>query len=164
MGKQAWTTASVVRTGVELRRVDGAPADGVTGHLFADLEIGDEKTRVLGGAIHNRDDVVPGNDPMAELADVVETVKDLHRGDFYGELRIEGVDVTLWEFYAAPFQVELLLILRTTSRGGGTIGTLTRPPGSANDDADRTPPFVSQPAWCSSTGLSRKSVGAVVAR
>lgn len=43
--------------------------------------------------------------------------RDGHLGDLLGDLRIGGSDTTRWEFYAAPFRIELGDDLRERLRG-----------------------------------------------
>ena len=74
-------------------------------HVFADLEDEGRSFR-FGGSWGMERPIRLDEDPTSALLEIVAEER-YHLGDLLGDLRIGNMDVTRWEFYAAPFKVEL---------------------------------------------------------
>src|SRR4051794_5602024 len=74
--------------------------------VFADLEEDGCRYR-MGGTVGRGDAVSLSDDPTTALLKIAQEARELHLGDLLGDLRIGGCDLTRFEFYAAPFHVEL---------------------------------------------------------
>ena len=74
-------------------------------HVFADLDDEGRAFRV-GGSWGMERPIRLDEDPTSALLAIVEEER-CHLGNLFGDLRMGTMDVTRWEFYAAPFKVEL---------------------------------------------------------
>ena len=74
-------------------------------HVFADLEDDGRHFR-LGGSWGMERPISLNEDPTSALLEIVKEER-YHLGNLFGDLRMGNMDVTRWEFYAAPFKVEL---------------------------------------------------------
>jgi hypothetical protein len=90
---------------VEAAAYDRGELIHVGWHVFADLEDDGRRVRV-GGSWGWERPIKLDEDPTSALNEIVEGER-YHLGDLLGDLRIGDMDVTRWEFYAAPFKVEL---------------------------------------------------------
>lgn len=98
-------------------REDPPDLDEKTGELiievqvFADLEDSGRRYRV-GGTVQRGPLVPLSEDPTTALVHIADEARQTHLGDLLGDLRTAGCDVTRFEFYAAPFRIELADDLR----------------------------------------------------
>ena len=84
--------------------------------VFADLEEDERRYRV-GGTVRRGDAVSLSGDPTTSLLEIAHDARETHLGDLLGDLRISGSDLTRFEFYAAPFHIELAEDLRERLQG-----------------------------------------------
>jgi hypothetical protein len=82
-----------------------ASATELTMQVFADLKDGDEQFRVGGPMLMT--EFVPGENVTSQLLEETRFVRDNNLGDVLGDLRRNHIRVSRWDFYAAPFHVEL---------------------------------------------------------
>src|SRR4051812_27080560 len=107
--RQAWEAA-------QPQAVD--PASGelmVEIQIFAELEASGRKGRIGGST--DRAAISATEDPTKRLVDLAEEARELHLGPLLGDLRIAGCDLTRFEFYSAPFRIELAADLRSALVG-----------------------------------------------
>ena len=83
---------------------------------FADIEADGEPVRVL-GTYGERAEVGTAEDPTTALVGAAHEYREGHLGDILGDLRRDGADITRFEFYAAPFRIELAADLRDRLKG-----------------------------------------------
>jgi hypothetical protein len=114
---------TVVRTGVELRLArslaDRPPARStekpgevmLAVQVFVDLDNEGSRSRVR-GTVTAGEAVPLSEDPTRALVRIAQEARDMHLGDLLGDVRRGGCDVTRFEFYATPFQIELADDLR----------------------------------------------------
>jgi hypothetical protein len=119
----------VVGTGVELRlpsRPDehdqhAAPPAGeipVVAQVFVEVEDVGRRYRVGGTTVLSSGyGIAPGSDPTTDLVRIAYETREEHLGDLLGDMRMGGCDVTRFEFYAAPFEIELAAPLREALAG-----------------------------------------------
>lgn len=120
----------LLSTGVELRLPTRWPDKGevppavdertgevfVEAHVFAEMEDSGRRYRV-GGSVAGGETLPLGEDPTTTLVRIAHEARELSLGDLLGDLRIGGCDLTRFEFYAAPFQIELAADLRERLTG-----------------------------------------------
>ena len=107
-------------TGAELRlpsresdeHEDPPAVDPKTGELLLEVqvfaELVDDGRHVrVGGSVGHGSSVSQAADPTTELLRIAHDARDTDLGDLLGDLRIGGLDVTRFEFHAAPFRIEL---------------------------------------------------------
>lgn len=107
----------LLRTGVVLRLPSSHPRDealpfspptpdriDVEVQVFAELQH-EGRTHRIGGSFDGGT-LDRTADPTA-LISLAQTAREIHLGDLFGDVRIGGCDVTRFEFYAAPFRIEL---------------------------------------------------------
>lgn len=114
-------TEMLLRTGVELR----LPTERTLGHVldskpdevmieaqvFAEIE-DDGACQRIGGTSTAGNVVTLSDDPTKALVQIAQGAREGHLPDLLGDLRSGGCDVTRFEFYATPFQIELAEDLR----------------------------------------------------
>jgi hypothetical protein len=84
----------------------------VAAGAFADLEA-DGRTGRLWSTFRGKHAVRLDEDPTSQLIEFAEACRDDLRYNLQHDLRYGGeMDLTRWEFYAAPFTVELSPLLR----------------------------------------------------
>ena len=84
--------------------------------VFADLEEHGRRYR-MGGTVGRGAAVSLSGDPTTSLLEIAHDARELQLGNLLGDLRISGSDLTRFEFYAAPFHVELAHDLRKRLEG-----------------------------------------------
>ena len=116
-------------TGVELRlpslserdeqhAVPPAREIPVVAQVFAEVEDGARRYRVGGTTVLSAGfGIAPGSDPTTALVRIAHETREEHLGELLGEIRMGGCDVTRFEFYAAPFKIELAAPLREALAG-----------------------------------------------
>jgi hypothetical protein len=114
----------VVSTGVELRlpslserdeqhAVPPAGETPVVAQVFAEVDDGARRYRVGGTTVLSPGfGIAPGSDPTTALVRIAYETREEHLGELLGDMRIGDCDVTRFEFYAAPFKIELAAPLR----------------------------------------------------
>lgn len=111
-----------VQTGVTLRLKSPAPARGqplaVSAELWVDVESDGGRWRHGGQWAFGEFRL--GEDPTNPLIDLAFAQRENNLGGLLGDLRREGVDVTRFECYSAPFRVELDAQLRAVLAGTWT--------------------------------------------
>jgi hypothetical protein len=118
----------VVGTGVELRVGPEAAAGGIAveAQTFCEGEDDGGGFRMGGVVASSSGWVLPaGEDPTSALVAIAYEMREQHLGDLLGDMRMNDFDVTRFEFYAAPFRVELAESLREALAGSWK----GRPPG-----------------------------------
>ncbi len=109
-----WLELVALQDRLEARRLEPAIQSGqavlVEAHAFVAMEQDGEHYRV--GTTGGAQKVSLQADPTSELLRVAQAAREVHLGDLLGDLRREGLDATRWEFYAAPFHIELTADLR----------------------------------------------------
>jgi len=78
--------------------------------VFAELSENGTVSRT-GGSV-DRQTVAAGTDPTTRLIEIALDAREVHLGDLLGDVRNCGHDITRFEFYAAPFRIELAPSLR----------------------------------------------------
>jgi hypothetical protein len=117
-------------TGVELRlprrafgeSEDPPDVDERTNEVFVEAEVfaefGEDGHRSrFGGIVRSGGAVSLSGDPTTSLLEFAHLARELDLGDLLGDLRIRGSDLTRFEFYAAPFHVDLAQDLRERLEG-----------------------------------------------
>ena len=97
-----------------LRQVRGT-SDGlvVEAQVFVDVEDDGRRFRVGGTTGLGAGMTVPTDaDPTTALVQAAYETREMHLGDLLGHMRRGNCDVTRFEFYAAPFRIELADDLR----------------------------------------------------
>jgi hypothetical protein len=127
-----------VSTGVEIRLIDEVEA--WVEHVYVDDAL--ERRRRLEGALERDElvlvetqvfvevdgrkalrgttsaghEVVLGEDVTNQLMAIAHEAREVHLGDLLGDLGRQGRELARWDFYAAPFRVELSDALRERVR------------------------------------------------
>jgi hypothetical protein len=91
------------RLGESLRRGDTLLVDAQS---FVEYRDGDGWER-MGGSVAGPDEVDVTVDPTKRLLEIAHESREWHLPDLLGDLRRNGVLVSRWDFYAAPFRIEL---------------------------------------------------------
>ena len=79
--------------------------------VFAEVEEDGRRYR-MGGTVQRGAAVSRSGDPTTPLLEIAHEARDTHLGNLLGDLRMSGSDLTRFEFYAAPFRIELAEDLR----------------------------------------------------
>ncbi len=117
-------------TGAELRlprrrpgKQDGPPRQDAKSNevfvevqVFADVEDDGRRYRI-GGTVQQGEGVRLSDDPTTALLRIAQEARQLHLGNLLGDLRRSGSDITRFDWYAAPFRIELAQDLRERLRG-----------------------------------------------
>lgn len=66
----------------------------------------------MGGQVSCGAEIRSEGDPTTALLRVANAAREVGLGGVLGDLRRTGMDITRWEFYSAPFRIELAEELR----------------------------------------------------
>ena len=72
----------------------------------------DGRSYRVGGTTSWGSGLTSDSDPTSALVQIAYEARERHLGDLLGDMRIGDCDVTRFEFYAAPFHIELAEPLR----------------------------------------------------
>jgi hypothetical protein len=107
-------TARVIGTGVMIDLSGEPPTYGelvVAVELFADLVIDEANEQHCGPTYFAEVDL--DRDPTNQLVEAAHIARESNLGTVFGDLKNSGVtNLTRFEFYAAPFRIELTDALR----------------------------------------------------
>jgi hypothetical protein len=61
----------------------------------------------MGGSVAGGHELDLGVDPIKPLLEIAHESREWHLPDLLGDLRAGGTLVSRWDFYAAPFRIQL---------------------------------------------------------